>query len=874
MYKLCVFLFFLIEVSTFSSVLGDQESVNARRVIIPKVFPECPASFIREAIVGHDGTIWVAGERSGVYRLTMGLTSYDTSWYDMRYYPGLPDTEAFTCIVEDKQHRIWVGTDNKGIAVFNGKEWQVYNKENTLSGEHVYSIAVAPGSGVVAVATSGGISLYNPEKNEWWDLTRADGLVEDQVESLAFDDKDNLWLAYSCAGVSVASPSKAYKDFRQIQSKWYWDTNQYLRQPEKNKGEGLSSNLCNKILPVEMGKILVGTCAGLACLDEKKRWKYVRGMDYDAKNKGAYDQRKNKFRENSNKENLLPQDYITCLAESEKGYWVGTRDEGVALLDKFHLNVLKKISGDKNSPLPCKWIRSILILANGTVLGASYGKGIFVLVSKSGEGLISKSNDLISNNMPAFPVFPDEKKWKQTCQSFIDGGKTSSNQLTPSSAAVFAEEDWSTLGDWCGHYGNRSTVLCAANAPSNDGVIDDTTFYRLRKSPPNKQGIEYIQYALYGVSCTLGPLRTPDDSIRSWIMTINEPYNRSILYFPDYHLRTKSDWDDHGEAYPMSLDGPDLWLIVDVPEGVSTLSLYFYNKDGFSLPSDARRDYLVEIKKYKPKTDPSLLRMSFELAQKFKQDEEVEKGGNYIKDLENMLKAPVLARCRVKDFISNGVYKTFSVKGPATYSVRICRNNSFNTIVSGVFLGQDICFREPESKEHINPVFLDENFGPPAIPVLVEGSLEWNLCKVMTMNVYDGSLIGSVISQRKSFLLNTYRFLNVKKNFDDALMTHVRRALHLWTQNDRENFDQQTEELWEKTQMKVPACRSHTFCPHSIGTIPFSVAEVVSMDNLGIEWKQYRINSPIRPQLSVDDMKKKLQKYLDQENKKQDNKTK
>lgn len=49
---------------------------------------------------------------------------------------GFPKGKNFTCIAEDRQGRIWVGTDDSGVAVFNGREWKTYDRGNALNGEH------------------------------------------------------------------------------------------------------------------------------------------------------------------------------------------------------------------------------------------------------------------------------------------------------------------------------------------------------------------------------------------------------------------------------------------------------------------------------------------------------------------------------------------------------------------------------------------------------------------------------------------------------------------------------------------------------------------------------------------------------------------
>lgn len=848
-------------------VAGPCEAAPSRTVRIPRNLPECPVKFIREALTAHDGTIWVAGEQVGIHRLLLKDT-YNQHWEDMRYFPGAPDTQAFTSMAEDQQRRIWVGTDNKGVAVFNGEKWECYDRTNALAGDHVYSIAVSPRNGLVAVATSGGVSLYDPKKDQWTDMTRAEGLLEDQVEALSFDDKGQLWLAYSCEGVASSSLEKNYRDWNVRKAKWYWDAGQTLRQPVRHRGEELPSNLCNAILPVQGGKVLVGTCAGLACLEGKNTWRYVRGKDYFAKNKNVYSpDKKKKMPQQADEETLLPEDYVTCMAETERGYWVGTRTEGAALLGKQNLNIISKVQGDEKNPMPCKWIRSILVLPNGTVLGATYGKGFVVLFSRPETASV-----VMEDAPPAPPALPSMRRTPGADELVRDLAAFEQQQNKAARAPVFfAEEDWSTLGDWCFRYGNRLAVLCATNAPVCDGYAVDPSFLRLRKAPPNKEGVEYIQDNLYNVTRTIGPLRKPDDAVRSWIMTINNPSNRNILYNYQYSLRTKADWDDHGEAYPASLDGPDLWLVLIVPQGVSTASLYFYNQEGFHLPADARRDYLIEVKKYKPLTDIKLLPMEFRLAKKFSKDQWVEGGYDYEKDLDNMVKAPVLARCRVRDFISTPVYKTFVLEGPATYCVRICRNNSFNTIISGVFLGQDCSFREREGNEHLDPSFYDLPLHPPAVRAEEASPVEQAFLKAMRMPANGFVRNGAVFSRRRSLLLQGSRFLSQTKEQPkgqtEALGAHARWALNLWSREDREKFDAHMLTLWEAAQKNCVGLRSRVFTPNSPGTIPFTMKEIMVMDELDIDWKEYRDDATLKPKVPAGEMKKILQNHLEIKNK-------
>ena len=158
-------------VGTF--LLGAWAAGKVVTVQIPEQLPECPVRFIRGTLVAGDGSIWAVGEKESIYRLQIGDRTYEKSWLNMDYYSGFPKGKNFTCIAEDRQGRIWAGTDDSGVAVFNGREWKMYDRSNALNGEHVYALAISPVSGEVAVATSGGVSIYDHGRRwtgppAWW----------------------------------------------------------------------------------------------------------------------------------------------------------------------------------------------------------------------------------------------------------------------------------------------------------------------------------------------------------------------------------------------------------------------------------------------------------------------------------------------------------------------------------------------------------------------------------------------------------------------------------------------------------------------------------------------------------------------------------
>ena len=107
-------------------LLGAWAAGKVVTVQIPEQLPECPVRFIRGTLVAGDGSIWAVGEKESIYRLQIGDRTYEKSWLNMDYYSGFPKGKNFTCIAEDRQGRIWAGTDDSGVAVFNGREWKMW----------------------------------------------------------------------------------------------------------------------------------------------------------------------------------------------------------------------------------------------------------------------------------------------------------------------------------------------------------------------------------------------------------------------------------------------------------------------------------------------------------------------------------------------------------------------------------------------------------------------------------------------------------------------------------------------------------------------------------------------------------------------------
>ena len=75
--------------------------------------PRCPASFLMDAVVDHQGALWAASENQGLWRLVPG-----GSWQYMSKTPGFPrNSPNIYALAVDGQGRVWAGTAHEGVAV-------------------------------------------------------------------------------------------------------------------------------------------------------------------------------------------------------------------------------------------------------------------------------------------------------------------------------------------------------------------------------------------------------------------------------------------------------------------------------------------------------------------------------------------------------------------------------------------------------------------------------------------------------------------------------------------------------------------------------------------------------------------------------------
>lgn len=652
----CIRCFFVIlSCLTFISSIGAQTT-------LPSQLPECPVKRVTDAILSSNDVFWVVGEQAGVYTFDLKDSS-NSKWEHVSGDGKFDSSTNYYAIVEDKQGRIWIGTDNQGVLVYDGKEWETYAVDHALLANRVYDLTVSPWTGEIGIATSAGVTVFNPQDQSWKDFTRGNGLREDQVRALEFSEDGGIWFAYACGGLTKGAISRPPTSWQHIQSPWKWDEKGFVRQPLTSSGTGLPSNLNNGLI-CSSGMVWVATCAGVAYAPVKGgTWKYVRGADWIDKNKGNYNPGKIlKWKENQ-ATNLLPQDYVSSLALSKKGgLWVGTRDKGICRWSPQG-GILEKIN------LPAKFdnyeITTLVGLPDGSLGYGTNGQGFSIARVGVGKWKERTGIKRISAH-PEYPQLPSDEKVLGLIGRAIGGLETQND-------AVYVGEDWMTKGDWPGRYGNVYSLLCSATEGGEERYTTDFIFGKRRKY------LTEDMYALlqdYEIEGFLGFHRNADESYKDTIYD-DDSRSRSALICPNDFKRKESVWDDSGTNYCNTWDGPDLWVKIIVPEGTHLLDLYYYNSASDMEPDSLKADYYIEMRK-------ELLGNS--------EKEPVEKTSAVY--IEKLYPLPVLARARVHHFSGGGVYQQFAVKGKGTYWFRICRNNSPSAKLNGIFVSKLITPQE------------------------------------------------------------------------------------------------------------------------------------------------------------------------------------
>jgi Two component regulator propeller len=713
----------------------------------------CPAQFVTAMIADNQGGVWVADEDTGLYHGIPSSGRFPFTWihYDAENNPGLASDNIYSLCM-DHLGRLWAGTLRDGVCVFNDKIWANYNIINGPLGSHVYAIGSDPKDDSVWMCTENGISIYDTNQNTWRYITRADGLPPNP-DCIAFAKDGTAYVGTQCDGLAISA--YPYREWHVIRGPDQLTTTPY--------GSGLPGNLINSMAVASNGTIYVGTDEGLGIsTDGGKSFQYQRGRDYADKVKGLWHPPANwQYPSDQVLDTLLPEDHITSLSADDAGHlWLGTWRNGYERLDvpQHTPYPADAWTGPDGASAQIRnmtgYVNAILPLESDTLIGW-YGGGVTI----SGGAQLAIQADQIASPAQTIPPLPIAALSPTDAQ--LNGLETQLVTATQQVKSIHfpwaasLNEDWTTQGDWAGRYGREFALLCCGNFPGDSTVV-----------------AQNYGEDIYGM---VGPHHSIDEGMRVWYEALDTDSPKS-LYIPQFGYRRQTNWDDHGEAYPITFQGPDIWVKVNLLDpGIYRLSLYFVNQDGHS-GSDRNRDYQVGIYAVQNSIAP-YLQIPLLISRAFARNHEA------LTWVSSAMRTLPLTQQRVVNFW-NPVYVRFAVSGPGEYMVHIDRNYSLNTELAGVFVDNADAPRTPFDDQAMVS-FGGVNYQPPKVP---QQYIQQNPAFFSAWSDAQNAFGPAGIGLRDQAQVLAYRYA-----FDHralaTLQENWRWELDVWTAQDRQEFD-------------------------------------------------------------------------------------
>lgn len=203
---------------------------------------------VRTVLVDRQQRVWAGTRGAGLlevqgYKFGKKLPGFD---YDTH--------QIVSVLHEDRRGWLWVGGP-RGLAKWDGREWQTFGTREGLSSERIRAVADGP-DGAVWIGTEGG-GLNRWQEGRFTAIRKAaDGLPSDNISALCVDREGVIWAGTDGAGLA-----------RLHQGQW----TRFTRE------NGLVGNSIGYIIEDDLGFLWLGSNAGLMRLPRQALNDFARG---------------------------------------------------------------------------------------------------------------------------------------------------------------------------------------------------------------------------------------------------------------------------------------------------------------------------------------------------------------------------------------------------------------------------------------------------------------------------------------------------------------------------------------------------------------------------------------------------------------------
>ena len=191
---------------------------------------------VHAVMMDSAGRIW-AGHSATTQESVTTASRSGFSWYDGFQWQTIGTESPVVTLLEDQQGSFWVGTAQHGLKYIPGGAVQDITTRDGLISNQVTTLAETP-DGRIWIGTSVGISIYDGQ--QWSSITTDEGLVDNRVICITVINDEEMWVGTQ-DGVSTFDGNR-------------WNT--------LTAEDGLPSNRIDTIYETLDGDIWVGSAAG------------------------------------------------------------------------------------------------------------------------------------------------------------------------------------------------------------------------------------------------------------------------------------------------------------------------------------------------------------------------------------------------------------------------------------------------------------------------------------------------------------------------------------------------------------------------------------------------------------------------------------